>query len=63
MRGIAPGDYLLLSWDEVEEGAWGDPEFLKPFEEKAEKISIQDGDVKPVNLISIRTGSAEKPKD
>jgi protocatechuate 3,4-dioxygenase beta subunit len=63
LRGIAPGDYLLLSWDEVEEGAWGDPEFLKPFEEKAEKISIQDGDVKPANLISIRTGSAEKPKD
>jgi hypothetical protein len=63
LRGIAPGDYLLLSWDEVEEGAWGDPEFLKPFEEKAEKISIQDGDVKPVNLISIRTGSAEKAKE
>ena len=63
LRGVAAGDYLLLSWDEVEEGAWGDPEFLKPFEKKAEKISIQDGDAKTVNLISIRTGSAEQPKE
>ena len=63
LRGIAPGDYLLLSWDEVEEGAWGDPEFLKPFEEKAEKISIQDSDVKSVNIVSIRTASPEQPKE
>ena len=63
LRGIAPGDYKLFTWDEVEEGAWGDPDFLKPFEPKAEKISIQDGDQKTVNLISIRMGSAEQPKE
>jgi len=37
LRGIAPGDYKLFSWEEAESGAWEDPEFLKPFEGKGEK--------------------------
>jgi len=57
IRGIAPGDYKLFSWDEVESGAWEDAEFLKPFEEKAEKVSVQDGDQKTLNLTAIRTKS------
>jgi uncharacterized surface anchored protein len=27
LHGIAPGDYKLFSWVEVEMGAWEDPEF------------------------------------
>jgi protocatechuate 3,4-dioxygenase beta subunit len=61
LRGIAPGDYAVFSWDEVEEGAWEDPEFLKPFEDKGEKIAVQDGDVKAMSLLSIKT--AITPQD
>jgi hypothetical protein len=46
LRGIAPGDYKLFSWEEVEDGAWEDPDFLKPFEERGEKVSLQEADVK-----------------
>jgi hypothetical protein len=60
--GITPGDYLLLSWDEVEDGAWEDLDFLKPFEQKAEKVSVQEGDTKTENLISIKTGTQEQAK-
>jgi len=62
IRGIAPGDYKLFSWEEVESGAWEDPEFLSPFEEKGEKISLQEGDQKTLNLTAIQTRSAESPK-
>ena len=62
LRGIAPGDYKLFSWEEVESGAWEDVEFLRDFEEKGEKISVQDGDQKTQNLTAIRTKSPESAK-
>jgi len=62
IRGIAPGDYSLFSWEEVESGAWEDPEFIKPFEAKGEKISVQDADQKTMNLTAIRTRTAESSK-
>jgi protocatechuate 3,4-dioxygenase beta subunit len=62
LRGIAPGDYKLFSWEEVESGAWEDPEFLKDFEDKGEKISLQEAEQKSVNLTAIRTKATESAK-
>jgi protocatechuate 3,4-dioxygenase beta subunit len=62
LRGIPPGDYKLFSWDQVENGAWQDPEFLKPFEEKGEEIKLQEGDSKSVNLTAIKTAGSEQQK-
>jgi hypothetical protein len=62
LRGIIPGDYKLFSWEEVESGAWEDPEFLKDFEDKGEKISLQEAEQKSVNLTAIRTKAPESPK-
>jgi hypothetical protein len=59
LRGIAPGDYKLFSWEEVEDGAWEDPNFLKPFEEKGEWVSLQDGDAKTVDIVAIKTKSPQ----
>lgn len=61
-RGIAPGDYKLFSWEQVEANAWEDPEFLKPFEAKGETISLQEGDGKSVNLTAIRAATDEQAK-
>ena len=41
MRGIAPGDYKLFAWAELEPGAAQDPEFLKPYEKAGEAVSVQ----------------------
>jgi hypothetical protein len=62
LRGIPPGDYKLFSWEEVENGAWQDPEFLKPFEEKGEEVKLQEGDQKTMNLTTIKTKSPEHEK-
>jgi hypothetical protein len=60
LRGIAPGDYRLFSWDEVEEGAWEDPDFLRPFEEKrlGQRVTVHDGDTKSINIVTINTGQS-----
>lgn len=55
LQGIAPGDYKLFSWKEVEADAWEDPDFLAPFERKGEEISVHEGDQKNVNLVTIET--------
>lgn len=62
LRGIVPGDYKLFSWEEVESGAWEDPEFLKDFEAKGEKISLQESDQKTADLTAIRTNTPESTK-
>ena len=62
ITGIAPGEYRLFSWDEVEDGAWQDPDFVKPYEKKGENITVQDGDAKSAALTVIRTGVEDQPK-
>jgi Carboxypeptidase regulatory-like domain len=62
LRGIAPGDYKLFSWVEVEQGAWQDPEFLRPFEDKGQRITLQDGDHSTVKVTAIQTKAPESSK-
>jgi carboxypeptidase family protein len=61
-RGIAPGDYKLFSWEQVEQNAWEDPDFLKAFEPKGEGISLAEGDGKSIDLVAIRSASHEQEK-
>jgi protocatechuate 3,4-dioxygenase beta subunit len=64
IKQIAPGDYTLYSWDEVEDGAWEDPDFMKPFEEKkqGEKVIVQDRDDKSYPITVIKTSAVEGQK-
>jgi Carboxypeptidase regulatory-like domain len=61
-RGIAPGVYKLFSWEQVEQNAWEDADFLKAFEPKGEGISLQEGDSKSIDLVAIRSASHEQEK-
>ncbi len=53
-RGIAPGDYRLFAWEDLESGAWRDPEFLKLCDEQGESISVREGRRSTVKLKLIR---------
>ena len=59
LRGIAPGAYKVFCWDEVEDGAWEDPDFLRTFEDRGQKISVEDADAKTADIIVIRAKSSE----
>lgn len=63
IRGIAPGDYKLFAWEEVEADAWQDAEFLKPFEVKGESITLRDDDKSKMTItaISAKNVDAAKP--
>jgi hypothetical protein len=59
LRGISPGDYKIFCWDEVEVGAWEDPDFLRTFEDRGQKISVEYADAKTVDVVAIRMKSSE----
>jgi hypothetical protein len=59
IHGIAPGDYKLFSWEQLEPNAWEDPDFLKQFESKGQSISVQEGDGKSIDLVAIRSAKHE----
>jgi hypothetical protein len=65
LRGITPGDYRLFSWSQADEGAWEDPDFIKPLLDKnrGEKISVQEGDTKTVNVLAIPSDKTEQGKE
>jgi hypothetical protein len=43
IKGIAPGEYKLFAWEDVENGAYEDPEFLKGFEALGETVTVHEG--------------------
>jgi len=59
LRGIAPGDYKIFCWDEVEDGAWEDPDFLKTYEDRGQKVSLAEADAQTVDVVAIRTKGSE----
>jgi hypothetical protein len=40
MAGLAPGRYKVFAWDGPPEGAWTDPDFLKPYEAQGVTVDI-----------------------
>ncbi len=55
VKGIAPGGYKLFAWDDVDDGAYEDPEFLKAFEAQGEPIAIREGSRESAQLKLIPT--------
>jgi hypothetical protein len=39
---IPPGDYLAFAWDEVEDGDWRDPDFIRQYERRGTPIHIEE---------------------
>jgi hypothetical protein len=52
IRGLPPGDYFILAVDDVEQGEWFDPAYLDSVKEKAQRITLQDGDKKSFDVRS-----------
>jgi Carboxypeptidase regulatory-like domain len=53
IHAIPPGKYKVFSWDEVEQGAWEDAEFLRPFEDKGQEIEVKESAQLKVDVSSI----------
>jgi 5-hydroxyisourate hydrolase-like protein (transthyretin family) len=53
LHGLAPGEYKFFAWEGVENNAWEDDDFLKPFEPQGAKLEVRDEDSTKVNLTAI----------
>jgi hypothetical protein len=50
---LPPGDYRVFAWEEVSDGAWQDPDFMRPYEDRGVPIHITEGRTERVALIAI----------
>jgi hypothetical protein len=40
LEGVPPGDYKLFAWEDVENGAWQDSEFIRQYEDRGKTVRI-----------------------
>jgi len=52
-KGLKPGYYQLLAWEDVETGAAYDPDFRKPFEAQAKSVKLEPSSHEAVQLKAI----------
>ncbi len=50
IRGVAPGSYTLYAWQDLEEGVWHDPDFLKSQEANGTAVRVEEGSHQAVEL-------------
>ena len=43
MRNVAPGDYTLFAWEQIEGGAYFDSEFLGQYEDRGKAVHVEEG--------------------
>ncbi len=64
MADLAPGDYYILAWEELDPGLTDDPEFLRRFSSQATLVTVEEGSHQSVlpKLISREAAAAEAAK-
>lgn len=40
IRGVPPGHYKALAWEKIDSAQYDDPDFMKPFTDKAERFEV-----------------------
>jgi hypothetical protein len=50
IAGVAPGDYRIYAWEQLEQGAYFDPEFMSRFEGRGTPVQVTAGSVSNVKL-------------
>jgi len=50
LEGVIPGEYKIYAWEQIEDGAWEDPDFMKAYEARGKKISVKEGTHETVDL-------------
>jgi hypothetical protein len=40
--GLVPGDYKIFAWEDIENGAWADPEFMRNYEGRGTSVHIDE---------------------
>jgi protocatechuate 3,4-dioxygenase beta subunit len=55
IEGVPPGDYQVFSWEDVETGAWQDPDFIRRYEDRGRPLRINENGTSNIELRLIAT--------
>jgi hypothetical protein len=50
LEGIAPGEYTVFAWENIEENAWQVPEILRAYENQGKVVRVREGGRETVNV-------------
>ena len=50
IEGVPPGDYRAFAWEDVETGAWQDPDFIRTFENRGRPVRIDEDSTSSLEL-------------
>ena len=50
-QNVPPGNYRLFGWERVEPGAWQDPDFMRPFENRGVPVHVDEGKRVAVDVV------------
>src|SRR5581483_7775878 len=53
LKNIDPGEYKVFAWEDIEYGAYMDPDFVKPVESRGEPVTIRENSRERVQLSMI----------
>jgi len=42
LKNVAPGEYKVFAWDDIEDGAWYDSDFLRDIEARGEAVTSRE---------------------
>lgn len=59
-KGMKPGEYRLIAWEDIPPGAAQDPEFLKPFEGRGESVKLDASGKQAVQVKAIPADETDK---
>jgi len=60
IRGVAPGSYTIYAWQDLEDGVYRDPDFLKSQEANGTALRVQEGSHRQIELRVSPTGEEWK---
>jgi protocatechuate 3,4-dioxygenase beta subunit len=59
-KNVVPGQYRVFAWEDLEPGAYYDPEFMKPLEAKGEKVTAEESGRHTVAATLIPAASSQR---
>jgi hypothetical protein len=61
-KNLPPGQYRVFAWEDVESGAWMDPDFIKPVADRGASVTVEEGGQQTVDVKLIPAAAAsDKP--
>src|SRR5438309_8936950 len=53
-ESLPPGDYKLFAWEDIEDGAWLDPDVMEPYESRGTAVAVAPASDQTVTVGLIR---------